>query len=136
MALVKAKMAFYHDAVGTRAQNEVFEVNSSQVCQQLEQAGYVQKVEGQEAQAFEQEKQFQQQVGQRNALTNEAVAIANHEHNMNANKHTQNVQQLRQQAAQQAQQQTQQQSMTQGQAQAQQAPQTNEQAPKAKKAEK
>ena len=46
MGLVKAKMAFYHDAVGTRAHNEVFEVGSEQTCAELEQAGYVEKVSG------------------------------------------------------------------------------------------
>ena len=121
MALVKAKMAFYHDSVGTRAQNEVFEVKSQELCAQLEQAGYVQKVEGQEAQTFQREQELQQQIGQRNALTNEAVSMANHVHNQQANQHQQQVYQMRQQQAQQTQQ-------AQGQAQAQQMQQQSQQA--------
>jgi hypothetical protein len=105
MTLVKAKMAFYHDAVGTRAHNEVFEVRNQEVCSQLEKAGYVQKLEGQEAQVYEQQQQLQKEVGQRNALTNEAVSLAHHEQNQQANQHHQQVTQMRQQQAQQAQQQ-------------------------------
>lgn len=108
MGLVKAKMSFYHDAVGTRAQNEVFEVQNAEICAQLEQAGYIQTVEGQEAQAHQDQQNLQQQVGQRNALTNEAVSLANHVHNQEANAHTQNIAQVRQQQAQQAGQQAQQ----------------------------
>jgi hypothetical protein len=104
MSLVKAKMAFYHDSVGTRAQNEVFEVKNATVCSQLEKAGYVQKVEGEEAQAIQAQQDLQKQVGQRNALTNEAVSMANHVHNQEANQHQQQMYQMRQQQAQQAQQ--------------------------------
>lgn len=109
MALVKAKMAFYHDSVGTHANNEVFEVRNEKVCAELERAGYVQKVEGQEAQAHEQRQKLQQEVGKRNGLTNEAVSLANHVHNVEANNHTEQVKQMRQQQASQEAQQEQQQ---------------------------
>lgn len=120
MALVKAKMAFYHDAVGTRAMNETFEVKNEQVCAQLEQAGYVQKVEGQEAQMHQEQQNLQQQVGQRNALTNEAVSLASHVQNQQAAQAQQNFGQARQQAAQHA---------------AQNTPQSNSQAAQAQQAE-
>ena len=42
---VKAKMSFYHDKVGTRAMNEVFQVQDSQALSELERAGYVAKVD-------------------------------------------------------------------------------------------
>lgn len=97
---VKAKMAFYHDSVGTRAHNEVFQVKNAQTLSDLEKNGYVEKVDAQE---MEQAQKRQELVGKRNALTNEAVSMANHEHNVQANAHTQNVAQQRQQQAQQAQ---------------------------------
>ncbi len=109
MGLVKAQMSFYHDSVGARAHNEVFEVQNEQVCAELEQLGYVQKASAEEVQAHEQQKQLQQQMGQKQALTNEAIATAQHAQNVEANAHTQNVAQLRQQARQQAEQQAQQQ---------------------------
>ncbi len=104
MGLVKAQMSFYHDSVGARAHNEVFEVQNEQVCAELEQLGYVQKASAEEVQAHEQQKQLQQQMGQKQALTNEAIATAQHAQNVEANAHTQNVAQLRQQARQQAEQ--------------------------------
>jgi hypothetical protein len=100
MALVKAKMSFYHDGVGTRAMNETFDVQNENLISQLEQAGYVQRVEGQELQAHEQAKTLEQQVGQRNALTNEAVSLATHDQNQQAAQHQQQVSELRKQAGQ------------------------------------
>lgn len=97
MCLVKAQMAFYHDKVGTRAHNETFEVLDEKLVSELEQAGYVKKVDGEEAEMHQKQQELQKQVGQRNALANEAVSMANHEHNVQANQHTQNVQQAREQ---------------------------------------
>lgn len=108
MNFVKAKMAFYHDAVGTHAQNEVFEVRDSKVLQALEQQGYVTRVEGEEAQNIERTQQMQQQMGKKQELTNEAVSLAHHVQNKQANAHQQEVSQLRQQQAQQAGQQSEQ----------------------------
>ena len=108
MGLVKAKMAFYHDSVGTRAHNEVFEVTDPQVCAELEQAGYVEKVSGQEAQAHQESQRIQAEMGEKQALTNEAIGLAHHAQNLEANQHTQNMAQRRQtaeEAKQQAQQQ-------------------------------
>jgi hypothetical protein len=99
MALVKARMSFYHDKVGTRALDEMFEVKNEQLAGELEQAGYVQKVEGQALQAFEQTKTLEQEVGKRNALTNEAVSMANHEHNQKTLKDQENFAQVRQQSS-------------------------------------
>lgn len=100
MGLVKATRAFYHDSVGSRAHNEVFEVKNEQVCAQLEQTGYVQKVEGQEAQMHQQNQQLQQEMGKKSALTNEAVSLAHHAQNQEAAQHQQNVEKMRQQQAQ------------------------------------
>jgi hypothetical protein len=100
MALVKAKMSFYHDAVGTRAMNETFEVKQESLLNSLEKAGYVQRVEGQELQAFEQSKVSEQEVGKRNALTNEAVSLASHVQNQQTLKDQENFAQVRQQASQ------------------------------------
>jgi hypothetical protein len=100
MALVKAKMSFYHDQVGTRAKDEMFDVQNENLISQLEQAGYVQRVEGQALQAYEQTKTLEQQVGQRNALTNEAVSLATHDQNQKAAQHQQEVAQIRKQAGQ------------------------------------
>jgi hypothetical protein len=99
MALVKAKMSFYHDEVGTRALDEMFEVQNEQLVSKLEQAGYVQRVEGQALQAFEQTKVLEQEVGKRNALTNEAVSMASHEHNQKTLKDQENFAQVRQQTS-------------------------------------
>lgn len=101
MALVKAKMAFYHDSVGTRAANEIFEVKNENTCSELERAGYIQKVEGQEAQVHQERQQLQQEVGQINAKANEAVSMAHHTQNQQANQHHETVKQLRQQQTQQ-----------------------------------
>ena len=112
MGLVKAKMAFYHDSVGTRAHNEVFEVANEQVCAELEQAGYIEKVSGEEAQAHQEAQKLQEEMGQKQALTNEAIALAQHAQNVEANQHTQDMKQRRQtadEARQQAQQQADQQ---------------------------
>lgn len=99
MALVKAKMSFYHDKVGTRALDEVFEVQNEQLVGELEQAGYIQRAEGEAVQAHEQAKNLQQQVGQVNALTNEAVSMASHEHNQKTLQDQQNFAQVRQQTS-------------------------------------
>jgi hypothetical protein len=101
MGLVKANMSFYHDKVGSRAAYEVFEVKNEETCAQLEQVGYVSKVSSEEAQMHQKMLQQQQEVGKRNALTNEAVSLANHVHNLEANKHSENVMQFRQQGKQQ-----------------------------------
>jgi hypothetical protein len=87
MTLFQATRNFYHDAVGTRAHNEVFEIKDQKVSSDLEKSGYVKKAEGEHVQAHEEQQAKQQQTGQTNAQANERVSIANHEHNMNANKH-------------------------------------------------
>ena len=91
MGLVKAQMSFYSDKVGSRAKDEVFEVQNEQVCAELEQAGYVQKVSDEEAQAHKQNQQHQQKMGQKQALTNEAVSFAHIVHNQEAAQHQQNI---------------------------------------------
>ena len=48
MGLVQAQMAFYHDLVGTKAQNEIFEVKNENLCAELESAGYVKKLEAEQ----------------------------------------------------------------------------------------
>lgn len=107
MTLVKAQMSFYHDAVGTRAKDEVFEVKTEQLANELESAGYVKSVQGQEATAHQEQQNLQQQMGQKQALTNEAVSMAHHVQNQQAAQHQQNVAQIRQQQQQQAQNQAQ-----------------------------
>ena len=97
MGLVQAQLAFYHDEVGTKAQNEIFEIRNEQVCAELESKGYVKKVEGEQA-------QLQQQVGEVNKLANEAVSMASHDQNQQANQQAQQAQQIRQQLNQQSQQ--------------------------------
>ena len=104
MGLLKAKTAFYNDKVGSRAQNEIFEVTDEKVCAELEQKGFVQKVSGQEAQAHQEQQKSQEQVGQRNALTNEAVSMAHHVQNKQAQQDQQAYSQIRQQQAAHAQQ--------------------------------
>lgn len=95
MGLVQAKMSFYHDSVGSRAQNEVFEIKNEKVCAELERAGYIQKANDEAQKAHQEQQEQQQQVGQKNAQANEAVSMANHNHNMAANQHTDNVKQFR-----------------------------------------
>lgn len=99
MTLVKAKMSFYHDKVGTRALDEMFEVKNETLVGELEQAGYVQRVEGEAQTAHEDAKNLQQQVGQANALANEAVSLASHEHNQKTLQDQQNFAQVRQQTS-------------------------------------
>jgi DNA anti-recombination protein RmuC len=101
MAQVQAKQSFYHDLVGSRAINEVFEVNDQATLQTLEEQGYVKRVSGEMAQAFAQQKSLEQQMGQAQALTNEAVSLAQHAQNMEANNHTQQLAQEAQQRAEQ-----------------------------------
>jgi hypothetical protein len=100
MALVKAKMSFYHDKVGTRALDEMFEVQNEGLVSELEQAGYIQRVEGEALNAYEQTKTLEQEVGKRNALTNEAVSMASHEHNQQTLKQQETFAQQRQQTSQ------------------------------------
>jgi hypothetical protein len=100
MALVKARMSFYHDKVGTRALDEMFEVQNDSLVGELEQAGYVTRVDGSVLNAYEQTKALEQEVGKRNALTNEAVSLATHEHNQQTLKQQESFQQQRQQASQ------------------------------------
>lgn len=100
MTLVKAKMAFYHDSVGTRAHNEVFEVQNAQTVAQLEQAGYVEKADGQVAELHQQTKMQQQEMGQAGKEANDAVSQAHHIQNQEANAHQQSISELRQQARQ------------------------------------
>jgi hypothetical protein len=85
---VKATRAFYHDSVGTRAHNEVFQVNNSEVLSTLEKSGYVKKVDGQE---FQEAQAMQEKMGQVQAKTNEAISLAHHAQNQEANQHTQTV---------------------------------------------
>jgi hypothetical protein len=96
MTLVKAKMAFYHDSVGTRAHNEVFEVQNAQTVAQLEQAGYVEKADNQATEAYQQNKASQQEMGQAGQQANDAISQAHHLQNQEANAHQQNVTQARQ----------------------------------------
>ena len=49
------------------------------------------KAEGEHAQAHQEHQTKQEQTGQVNAQANERVSIANHEHNMNANKHHEEI---------------------------------------------
>ncbi len=62
MGLVQAKMSFYHDSVGSRAHNEIFEIQNEQVCAELEQMGYVTKVSQEQEQAHQEFKTKQQEV--------------------------------------------------------------------------
>lgn len=103
MGLVQAKMSFYHDSIGTRAHNEIFEIQNEQLCAELEQMGYVTKVSQEQEQAHQECKAKEQEIGQKNAKANEAVSLANHEHNVYANQHTENIKQFRQQKQQQQQ---------------------------------
>ena len=109
MGLVQAQMAFYHDSVGTHAQNEIFEVKNEQLCAELESAGYVKKLEAEQAQAYQETQTRQQEYGQAGQQANEAVSMASHTQNQQANQQAQQAQQIRQQLQQQANQQTQQQ---------------------------
>ena len=101
MGLVQAQMAFFHDAVGTKALNEVFEIQNEKLCAELERLGYVKKVEGEQAQAHQAQKQHQQEVGQINAQANESVSMASHTHNQQANQSAQNAQKIRKEMLQQ-----------------------------------
>ena len=71
MGLVQAQMAFYHDSVGTKAQNEIFEVQNETLCAELESAGYVKKLEGEQAQQQAEQQQRQQEYGQQNQQANQ-----------------------------------------------------------------
>jgi hypothetical protein len=103
MGLVQAQLAFYHDSIGTKALNEIFEVKNEQLCAELEQAGYVKKVDGEQAQAHQEQAQRQQEYGQAGQQANEAISQANHLHNQEANRQAQQAQQIRQQLKQQGQ---------------------------------
>jgi len=105
MGLVQAQMSFYHDSVGTKAQNEIFEVKNENLCAELESAGYVKKLEADQAQTHQDFAQLQQEYGKAGAQANEAVSTASHTHNQQANQQAQQAQQIRQQLHQQANQQ-------------------------------
>jgi len=109
MGLVQAQMAFYHDSVGTKAQNEIFEVQNENLCAELESAGYVKKLEADQAQTHTDFAQLQQEYGQAGQQANEAVSMASHTHNQQANQQAQQAQQIRQQVKQQVNQQASQQ---------------------------
>jgi len=98
-------MSFYHDSVGTKAQNEIFEVKNENLCAELESAGYVKKLEADQAQTHQDFAQLQQEYGKAGAQANEAVSTASHTHNQQANQQAQQAQQIRQQLHQQANQQ-------------------------------
>lgn len=104
MGLVQAQMAFYHDSVGSKAQNEIFEIQNEQLCSELESRGFVKKVEGETAQLHQDIKKLQEQTGQVNQQANEAVSMASHEQNQQANQLSQQAQQIRQQLKEQGQQ--------------------------------
>lgn len=101
MGLVQAQMAFFHEKIGTKALNEVFEIRDEQLCADLERTGQVKKVEGEQAQAHQNELQRQQEVGKINAQANEAVSMASHAHNQQANQSAQKAQEIRKQVLQQ-----------------------------------
>lgn len=97
MTLVKAEMSFYHDAVGTKALGEIFEIKNPQVCAELEQAGYIKKADGAEAQLHQAQQELQQQMGQEQKQANENVSQAHHVQNQETLAHQAKVEQIRQQ---------------------------------------
>jgi len=101
---VKAKQSFYHDLTGARAKDEIFQIADQDTFQTLEQAGYVCKADlSAEAQSTAQEfAKNQEAYGQAQAKANEAVSTAQHVQNMEANQHTQDINQAAQQRMQQA----------------------------------
>jgi hypothetical protein len=105
MNKVQAKTSFYHDLTGSRAKDEVFEVDS-QTLSVLEQAGYVQKAEqshanAEMAQAMAEIESKQQEYGQAQAQANENASLMAHVQNVQANEHTQQTnQEIRQRAEQ------------------------------------
>lgn len=105
MNKVQARVSFYHDLTGSRAQGEVFEVDS-QTLQHLEEAGYVQKTDvshanTEVAKAMAEIESKQQEYGQAQAVANENASLMAHEQNLQANKLTQQVNQELQQRAEQ-----------------------------------
>lgn len=102
MNKVQAKVSFYHDLTGSRAQGEVFEVDS-QTLTALEEAGYVQKAEvnAEMASTMAEMESKQQQYGQAQKEANQAASIMAHLQNEEANHLTQQVNQEAQQRAQQ-----------------------------------
>lgn len=105
MNKVQAKVSFYHDLTGSRAQGEVFEVDS-QTLKALEEAGYVQQTEqthanAEMAKAMAEIESKQQEYGQAQKEANQAVSIMAHLQNEEANQLTQQVQQDAQQRAEQ-----------------------------------
>lgn len=105
MNQVQAKVGFYHDLTGSRAQGEVFQVDA-QTLTVLEQAGYVQKTDQSHANAdmasaMAEIESKQEQYGQAQAKANENASLAAHEQNVQANKLTQEMNQEAQQRAEQ-----------------------------------
>lgn len=103
----QAKVNFYHSETGTRNTGDVFCVNDSRVAQQLEQTGYIQKVDEQShagmMKAQQEQQAKQQEYGQAQQAANEQAGIAAHTQNVDSHKLTQEMAQARQQAQQQAQ---------------------------------
>jgi hypothetical protein len=104
MNKVQAKVGFYHDLTGSRAQGEVFEVDS-QTLACLEEAGYVQKADSSaqsaNASAMAEIESKQQEYGQAQAKANEAASTMAHMQNQEANQLTQQMSQEAQQRAEQ-----------------------------------
>ena len=100
----QAKVGFYHDLTGSRAQGECFEVDS-QTLSVLEEAGYVQKADNSaqsaNASAMAEIESKQQEYGQAQAKANEAASMMAHMQNQEANQLTQQMNQEAQQRAEQ-----------------------------------
>lgn len=101
----QAQVNFYHEATGTRNVGDVFQVSDSRALQQLEQMGYIKKMDAQahaEMAKAEQEKQAREaEYGKAQQAVNEEAGIAAHNQNVESQKLTQEMAQARQQAAQQ-----------------------------------
>lgn len=101
---VRAKQSFYHDSVGAKAKGEVFQVNDQATCQLLENAGYIEHLQNEAnaefANAHQETKKRQDEMGQAQAQANEAISQAKHLQNMQANQHTQQINQEAQQRVQ------------------------------------
>lgn len=111
MIKVKAKMNFFHDLVGNRAEGEVFEVGDNATYSALQKAGYVEKM-GSEARGttdqnitnveamnpFAKNNQSAEQVGQAQEQANkEAGTAAQTQHEQSLQKQQQAQQQAQQQ---------------------------------------
>lgn len=102
----QAQVNFYHEATGTRNVGDTFCVTDSHVAQQLEQMGYIKKMDAQAHsemnQAAQDQQAKQQEYGQAQAKANEQAGIAAHDQNMKANQLTQEMAKASQQMSQQA----------------------------------